>query len=164
MFEKCWHFCAAWLEAWTGTFLTSIRALVWLSTEWGLRCQRKRQWFDDVRPLRVWSSSTLRDMGFASCSTAEPSGNLCKDVFFKHPLLGLQTLFLTSHTPLIKVVEFTPSITLWHEIITKIIPWELFFVIFEAFAKTWSASTKRREKLRERWEDRIYKKKREAGR
>ena len=24
--------------------------------------------------------------------------------------------------------------TLWHEIITKIIPWELFFVIFEGFS------------------------------
>ena len=25
------------------------------------------------------------------------------------------------------------EVTLWHEIITKIIPWELFFVIFEGF-------------------------------
>ena len=28
----------------------------------------------------------------------------------------------------------TLVITLWHEIITKIIPWKLFFVIFEGFS------------------------------
>ena len=31
------------------------------------------------------------------------------------------------------LVFLLPEFTLWHEIITKIIPWELFFVIFEAF-------------------------------
>ena len=31
------------------------------------------------------------------------------------------------------ICEALKCLTLWHEIITKIIPWELFFVIFEGF-------------------------------